>query len=251
MDEDNFGIPLPRPTFTPVHGGWSAWSELSECSRSCGVGTRQQTRKCNNPVLVLKVTTAAFYNFIQLKCRLSAERKLDTRDAGCAKCVPYPTHAVCPIKPLALRITRIHSLLNHNHTKNRLNADLVVLLQWFPSCHLCLKTISSKYPCQTHQTFRSNVLQESAFWNRNKRNQKWPSYTEKNEYRLPASCYQSSVYSCLNNTRIFRTVVPNWDSFLFSGPKSTDDPARGKVLDLNCVMSWWAKYSASAKLCTL
>ncbi|KAL9984449.1 hypothetical protein ACROYT_G006741 [Oculina patagonica] len=50
MDDADFSIPLPRPTITPIHGGWSGWSELSECSRSCGVGVRYKTRKCNNPV---------------------------------------------------------------------------------------------------------------------------------------------------------------------------------------------------------
>lgn len=65
MDDENFAIPLPRPTLTPVHGGWSAWSEPSECSRSCGVGIRQQTRKCNNPVLVLTVSTVTFFNSLK------------------------------------------------------------------------------------------------------------------------------------------------------------------------------------------
>lgn len=80
MDDDNFVIPSHRPPFTPVHGGWGAWSELSECSRSCAVGIRHQTRKCNNPVSVLKVAAATFYNFIE-DCNsnvfLSAEGNLE------------------------------------------------------------------------------------------------------------------------------------------------------------------------------
>ncbi|CAH3034862.1 unnamed protein product [Porites lobata] len=50
VDDRDTTIPLPRPTIKPVHGGWSRWSDLSECSRSCGVGVQFKTRKCNNPV---------------------------------------------------------------------------------------------------------------------------------------------------------------------------------------------------------
>ena len=92
MDDDKFVIPSQRPPLTPVHGGWSAWSELSECSRSCGVGIRWQTRKCNNPVSVLKVTSTAFYNFIE-DCNSNVVYRLRGNwipliDAGCAGRVP-------------------------------------------------------------------------------------------------------------------------------------------------------------------
>lgn len=50
VDDKDFSIPLARPTIKPIHGGWSQWSELSECSRSCGIGIQYKTRKCNNPV---------------------------------------------------------------------------------------------------------------------------------------------------------------------------------------------------------
>lgn len=50
MNDDNLTIPLPRPTVEPTNGGWSSWTELSACSRSCGVGVHYRTRKCNNPV---------------------------------------------------------------------------------------------------------------------------------------------------------------------------------------------------------
>ena len=32
-----------------VDGGWSAWSDFSACSVSCGVGVKYSTRICNNP----------------------------------------------------------------------------------------------------------------------------------------------------------------------------------------------------------
>ncbi|XP_044183076.1 coadhesin-like isoform X2 [Acropora millepora] len=35
--------------FCPVQGGWSAWSGLSRCTRSCGGGRQYQSRTCSNP----------------------------------------------------------------------------------------------------------------------------------------------------------------------------------------------------------
>ena len=32
-----------------VNGNFSPWSEWSNCSRDCGVGTRQRSRTCTNP----------------------------------------------------------------------------------------------------------------------------------------------------------------------------------------------------------
>nr|XP_054764674.1 coadhesin-like [Lytechinus pictus] len=34
----------------PVHGGWSQWTDSSECSSPCGYSTRNQTRSCTNPI---------------------------------------------------------------------------------------------------------------------------------------------------------------------------------------------------------
>ncbi|XP_038044114.1 semaphorin-5A-like isoform X2 [Patiria miniata] len=37
-------------TECPVDGGWSCWSEWSDCSESCGEGLHQRTRTCTNPI---------------------------------------------------------------------------------------------------------------------------------------------------------------------------------------------------------
>lgn len=35
--------------FCLVHGQWSQWSELSNCTKSCGFGDRLRTRTCTDP----------------------------------------------------------------------------------------------------------------------------------------------------------------------------------------------------------
>ena len=36
--------------FLVVDGGYSEWSEYSECSAECGEGFKERDRACNNPV---------------------------------------------------------------------------------------------------------------------------------------------------------------------------------------------------------
>ena len=43
-DDDDIMHPLYK-----VQGGWSAWSGLSRCTRSCGGGRQYQSRTCSNP----------------------------------------------------------------------------------------------------------------------------------------------------------------------------------------------------------
>lgn len=33
----------------PIHGGWSAWSAFSSCTKTCGAGTTYRRRNCTNP----------------------------------------------------------------------------------------------------------------------------------------------------------------------------------------------------------
>ncbi|KAI8512763.1 Thrombospondin type 1 repeat-containing protein [Branchiostoma belcheri] len=33
----------------PIDGGWGEWTDWTECSHTCGIGTRKRTRKCDNP----------------------------------------------------------------------------------------------------------------------------------------------------------------------------------------------------------
>lgn len=32
-----------------VHGGWNVWSQWSECTTTCGIGTQDRFRECDNP----------------------------------------------------------------------------------------------------------------------------------------------------------------------------------------------------------
>nr|QGN01372.1 female cement gland secreted 3 [Lepeophtheirus salmonis] len=47
------GIPKEKgycfEKFCPIHGEWGFWKEWSDCSASCGEGTKTRIRKCDNP----------------------------------------------------------------------------------------------------------------------------------------------------------------------------------------------------------
>ena len=39
----------PFCCFSSVHGDWTAWTEWTTCSKTCGAGTQTRERTCENP----------------------------------------------------------------------------------------------------------------------------------------------------------------------------------------------------------
>ncbi len=48
--EDPYVNPYLKSFIRSVDGGYSEWQEWSECSLTCGGGTRHRRRLCDNPV---------------------------------------------------------------------------------------------------------------------------------------------------------------------------------------------------------
>ena len=42
-------VKICNKNLCPIHGGFSEWTEFSECTKSCGNGSQNRTRKCSNP----------------------------------------------------------------------------------------------------------------------------------------------------------------------------------------------------------
>ena len=45
----NIEIEICSKNLCPIHGGYSDWSNYSDCTKSCGNGSQIRTRKCSNP----------------------------------------------------------------------------------------------------------------------------------------------------------------------------------------------------------
>lgn len=52
----------------PINGNWSPWSDLSSCSASCGEGTMQRSRSCNNPPPQYNGLNCEGFDFEKLPC---------------------------------------------------------------------------------------------------------------------------------------------------------------------------------------
>ena len=45
----NIEVKTCNTNLCPIHGGYSEWSQYSECTKSCGNGLQNRTRNCSNP----------------------------------------------------------------------------------------------------------------------------------------------------------------------------------------------------------
>ena len=45
----NIEVKICNTNLCPIHGGFSEWTKFSECTKSCGNGTKTKTRNCSNP----------------------------------------------------------------------------------------------------------------------------------------------------------------------------------------------------------
>merc|ERR1712055_558732 len=56
----------------PVNGGWSAWSQYTKCSRTCGTGYQYLKRTCNNPAPAHggKKCSGSWYTYVKCNTQL-------------------------------------------------------------------------------------------------------------------------------------------------------------------------------------
>ncbi|XP_053398910.1 SCO-spondin-like isoform X2 [Mercenaria mercenaria] len=85
-------MPCETGVMCPIDGGWSAWSDLSSCSETCGVGFMQRSRICNSPLPQYNGAPCPGPDFEKLPC-----------DTG-TKCPvhgnwgPWTDYAICEAK---------------------------------------------------------------------------------------------------------------------------------------------------------
>lgn len=65
--------------FCPINGGWSEWKNWSECSKTCGRGTRVRKRYCNKPMPKYKGRMCVGDNVEYEECKIKACSNYDAR----------------------------------------------------------------------------------------------------------------------------------------------------------------------------
>ena len=55
-----------------VNGGWTAWSEWSDCSATCGTGLSLRSRSCTNPASVAGGSDCAGESVETMECDIAS-----------------------------------------------------------------------------------------------------------------------------------------------------------------------------------
>lgn len=54
----------------PINGNWGAWTPWGECSKTCGIGSRMKTRKCDSPAAQYGGIGCPGYHYVKEHCNI-------------------------------------------------------------------------------------------------------------------------------------------------------------------------------------